>query len=88
MPALIAKHHDVPFYIAAPTSTLDQTLLNGDGIPIEERTGEELTHIEGVAIAPTGTPVFNPAFDVTPGDLITAIVTEQGVFRPPYRFAA
>ena len=84
--AVLAKHHGVPFYIAAPTSTFDPSLANGDLIPIEERNAEELTHIEGVAVAPAGTPVYNPAFDVTPGELITAIITEQGVFRAPYAF--
>lgn len=86
MLAVLAQAHDVPFYIAAPTSTLDASLPNGAAIPIEERSGEELTHAEGTAIAPAGTPVYNPAFDVTPGKLITAIVTEAGVHRPPYAF--
>ncbi len=86
MLAVLAKAHGIPFYIAAPTSTLDPTLPNGDVIPIEERSGEELTHAEGAAVAPTGTPVFNPAFDVTPGSLITAIVTEAGVHEGPYAF--
>ncbi len=86
MLAVCAHHHNVPFYIAAPTSTLDRTLADGDGIPIEERDADELTHIEGVAVGPDRCPVYNPAFDVTPGQLITAIITEEGVFRPPYRF--
>lgn len=86
MLAVLAKHHGIPFYIAAPSSTLDPTLSSGDLIPIEERSSEELTHIEGVAIAPEGCPVWNPAFDVTPGDLISAIITEDGVHRPPYAF--
>lgn len=84
--AVLARHHGIPFVIAAPSSTLDPTLPNGDAIPIEERSADELTHFEGVAVAPAGCPVFNPAFDVTPADLIEAIVTEKGVFRPPYRF--
>jgi len=84
--AVLARHHGIPFYIAAPTSTLDSSLPHGKLIPIEERSSEELTHIEGVQIAPDGCPVYNPAFDVTPGELITAIVTEKGVFRAPYSF--
>jgi methylthioribose-1-phosphate isomerase len=82
MLAVLAHHHGIPFYIAAPTSTLDPSLPNGDGIPVEERSGTELTE----ATAPEGTPAFNPAFDVTPGELISAIVTEQGTFRAPYDF--
>ncbi len=86
MLAVLAKHHGVPFYVAAPTSTLDRSLADGSGIPIEERDSTELTHINGIAVAPEGCPVWNPAFDVTPGDLVTAIITEDGVFRPPYAF--
>jgi methylthioribose-1-phosphate isomerase len=84
--AVLARHHEVPFYIAAPSSTLDPTLANGSFIPIEERGAEELTEIEGVRVAPSGTPVYNPAFDVTPGDLIDAIITERGVNVGPYTF--
>lgn len=84
--AVLARHHSIPFYIAAPSSTVDSSLATGDSIPIEERSGEELTHIEGVQIAPDGCPVFNPGFDVTPGDLIAAIITERGVARGPYHF--
>jgi methylthioribose-1-phosphate isomerase len=84
--AVLAKHHDIPFYIAAPSSTLDPSILSGDLIPIEERSSEEVAHIEGVAIAPDGCTVYNPAFDVTPGDLISAIITEEGVFEAPYKF--
>jgi methylthioribose-1-phosphate isomerase len=86
--AVLAKHHGIPFYIAAPSSTLDPSLPTGDLIPIEERDCSEITHLEGLAVAPDGCVGFNPAFDVTPGDLITAIVTEQGVFFPPYNFGA
>ncbi len=85
--AVLAKHHNIPFYIAAPSSTLDPDLATGDLIPIEERSAEELTTIDGVRVAPEDCPVYNPAFDVTPGDLITAIITETGVHYPPYRFA-
>lgn len=84
--AVLARHHGLPFYIAAPSSTLDPSLATGDLIPIEERTGEELTHIEGVQIGPEGCPVFNPGFDVTPGELIEGIITEMGVFHGPYSF--
>jgi methylthioribose-1-phosphate isomerase len=84
--AVLARHHHIPFYIAAPSSTLDPSLASGDQIPIEERSGEELTHIEGVQIGPDGCNVYNPGFDVTPGELITAIVTEKGVVRPPFGF--
>lgn len=84
--AVQAKHFGIPFAIAAPSSTLDPALPDGSHIPIEEREASELTHIEGIAVAPTGTPVWNPAFDVTPGDLISAIVTEKGIHRPPYHF--
>lgn len=86
MLAVCAKHHGIPFYVAAPTSTLDASLPAGDEIPIEERDASELTDIDGVTIAPVGCPVFNPAFDVTPGELIDAIITEEGVHRPPYAF--
>ena len=86
--AVLAAHHRIPFVIAAPSSTIERTLAEGDGIPIEERSAEELTEIEGVRVAPEGCPVFNPAFDVTPGALIEAIVTEHGVHRGPYRFAS
>lgn len=86
MLAVLADFHKIPFFIAAPTSTFDTSLPDGSGIPIEERNSEEITHIEGVQVAPTGTPVFNPGFDVTPGELISAIVTESGVHRGPYAF--
>jgi len=86
--AVVAQHHGVPFYIAAPSTTIDLHTASGESIPIEERDANELTHIEGVAIAPAATPVLNPAFDVTPGTLITAIITEHGVHRPPYGFEA
>lgn len=86
--AVLAKHHGVPFYIAAPSSTLDPTLASGDEIPIEERSADELTVIDGVRVAPEGIGVYNPAFDVTPGELITGIITEEGVFEPPFHFTA
>jgi len=83
--AVLASAHGVPFYVAAPTSTIDLGLDDGDGIPIEERSAEEMTHIAGRRIVPEGVPVLHPAFDVTPGRLVTAIVTERGVARSPYR---
>lgn len=85
--AVLARHHGIPFYIAAPSSTLDPTLATGDLIPIEERSGEELTHIEGVQVGPEGCPVYNPGFDVTPGELIEAIITEKGIYHGPYSFS-
>lgn len=85
--AVLAKHHGIPFYIAAPSSTLDRAMVSGAEIPIEERSADEITTIDGVRVAPEGCPVWNPAFDVTPGGLITAIVTEEGVHTPPYNFA-
>lgn len=81
--AVLAREHKVPFYVAAPTSTLDLSVPSGEQIPIEERPAEEVTHIQGVRIAPE-VAVANPAFDVTPARLITAIITERGVARPPY----
>ncbi|MDE3059045.1 MAG: S-methyl-5-thioribose-1-phosphate isomerase [Bacteroidota bacterium] len=82
--AIIAKEHGIPFYVAAPTSTIDVSLLHGEMIPIEERQANEVTEGFGTRSAPYGVNVFNPAFDITPGGLITAIVTERGVLRPPY----
>jgi methylthioribose-1-phosphate isomerase len=81
--AVLAREHHVPFYVAAPTSTLDLSLSSGEHIPIEERAAEEVTHIRGVRIAPE-VAVANPAFDVTPARLIAAIITERGVARAPY----
>lgn len=86
--AVLAHYHQVPFIIAAPTSTIDPATATGDLIPIEERDSRELTEVDGHPIAPAGTPVYNPGFDVTPGVLISAIVTESGIHRPAYRFNA
>jgi methylthioribose-1-phosphate isomerase len=82
--AVLAKENNVPFYVAAPVSTLDLTLANGAGIPIEERGAGEVTQVFGVQVAPGGTAVRNPAFDVTPNRYVTAIITERGVARAPY----
>jgi methylthioribose-1-phosphate isomerase len=83
--AVLAKENCVPFYVAAPISTLDLTLDSGEKIPIEERAPSEVTQLAGVAVAPDGTSVRNPAFDVTPERYVTAIITERGVARPPFR---
>lgn len=88
MLAVSAHHHGIPFVIAAPSSTLDPSLPDGGHIPIEERSADELTVIDGVRVAPEECPVFNPAFDVTPASLITAIVTEKGVYHGQYDFAS
>lgn len=85
--AVLCKEHNIPFYVAAPYSTIDLSLHDGKDIPIEERKAEELTTMAGKRIAPEGIEVANPAFDVTPSRLITAIVTEKGVFRPPFDFS-
>ncbi len=82
--AVLAKENGVPFYVAAPVSTLDLTLPSGDAIPIEQRAASEVTHVFGVAIAPENMGVENPAFDVTPARYVTAIITEHGIARPPY----
>ncbi len=82
--ALLARAHKVPFYVAAPLSTIDRQCPDGAAIPIEERPPSEVTHVGGAAITPEGVPVYNFAFDVTPADLITGIITERGVLAPPY----
>jgi methylthioribose-1-phosphate isomerase len=82
--AVLAKENGVPFYVAAPVSTLDLALASGDQIPIEQRPAAEVTHVFGVAVAPEGIAVENPAFDVTPARYVGAIVTERGVARAPY----
>ncbi|MDH3198524.1 MAG: S-methyl-5-thioribose-1-phosphate isomerase, partial [Candidatus Krumholzibacteria bacterium] len=86
--ALAARHFGVPFYVAAPSSSIDPALADGTRIPIEERAGDEVRAFAGRAVVPAGARVYNPAFDVTPADLVSAIVTERGVARPPYRFGA
>ncbi len=83
--AVLAREHHIPFYIAAPTSSIDPSIKNGEEIIIEERDPEEVTRIQGVPIAPEGVAAANPAFDVTPHDYISAIITENGVIREPYR---
>jgi methylthioribose-1-phosphate isomerase len=82
--AILAKEHGLPFYVAAPLSTVDLATPDGSHIPIEERNNKEVTHIGGAQMTPVGALIRNPAFDVTPHKYITAIITERGVFRPPY----
>lgn len=82
--AVLAKENDIPFYVAAPVSTIDFSFVSGNGIPIEERDPAEVTHIAGSSIAPEGISASNPAFDVTPHRYITAIITEKGIAREPY----
>ncbi|MCE5212231.1 MAG: S-methyl-5-thioribose-1-phosphate isomerase [Deltaproteobacteria bacterium] len=85
--AVLARAHHIPFYIAAPVSTIDFSLKTGEGIPIEERKSEEVTHFSGVCSAPGKIKVYNPAFDVTPARLITAIITEKGILQKPFHIA-
>ena len=83
--ALAAAAHEIPFYVAAPISTFDLSLSSGEAIPIEQRPTEEVTHGFGQWTAPEGIDVYNPAFDVTPARLVTAIICERGVIRPVTR---
>jgi len=85
MLSVVAKVYNVPFYVVAPTTTIDFDIETGEEIEIEERSSEEVTHIENIRIAPEGIEVFNPAFDVTPNENITGIITEKGIIRPPYK---
>jgi methylthioribose-1-phosphate isomerase len=82
--AVLAKENGIPFYVVAPTTTVDLSLASGDEIPIEQRSVREVTHIQGVSIAPEGTQAQNPAFDITPHRYITAIITENGIIKKPY----
>ena len=81
--AVLAKEHGVPFYVAAPVSTIDLETPDGAGIPIEERDGREMTHLGSARLTPEGAAVWNPAFDVTPAHLVAGIITERGICRPP-----
>ena len=83
--AIAAKAHNIPFYIAAPLSTIDTSILSGDEIPIEERDSEEVTHINGYRICPEGVNIINPAFDVTPASYIKGIITEVGILKSDYK---
>ena len=82
--AVLAREHNIPFYVAAPSSTIDLSTPDGDAIPIEERESREVTHLGNTQLAPDGAHVRNPSFDVTPHKYITAIITERGVFKPPF----
>src|SRR6185312_3875396 len=82
--AVLAEHHDIPFYVAAPISTVDLRMPTGKDIPIEERSSKEVTEIRGQSIAPKNIKARHPAFDMTPADLITAIITDRGVAKPPF----
>ena len=82
--AVLARQHGVPFYVAAPRSTIDLATADGSGIPIEERSRREVTHVGATQIAPDQAKVYNPAFDVTPHALVSGIITERGICRAPY----
>jgi len=82
--AILAAYHKIPFYVAAPYSTIDPELEDGSGIPIEQRDPAEVSCGMGKRTAPEGVDIYNPAFDVTPNDLITGIITEKGILRPPF----
>ena len=82
--AVLAREHDVPFYVAAPTSTVDLATPDGTGIPIEERDRREVTHVGSSRVAPEDAGVWNPAFDITPHQFVSAIITEHGICRSPY----
>ncbi len=82
--AVLAYHHGIPFYVAAPMSTVDFAIPDGSHIPVEERSGDEVTHLRGERVAPDGAPALNLAFDVPPNELISGLITEKGVLKPPY----
>jgi len=82
--AVLAREHNIPFYVAAPLSTIDLRTVDGAHIPIEERSAREVTHVGSSQVAPAGAKIWNPAFDVTPHRFITGIITEKGIFRAPY----
>jgi methylthioribose-1-phosphate isomerase len=82
--SILAKEHGIPFYVAAPWSTVDLKTPTGDGIPIEQRSAREVTHSNGKQMTPHGVAIENPAFDITPAKYVTAIITERGVLRAPY----
>jgi methylthioribose-1-phosphate isomerase len=81
---VLAKEHAIPFYVAAPISTIDLATPDGSGIPIEERNGREVTHMGGARVTPMDAKVRNPAFDVTPNRYVTGIITERGIARAPF----
>ena len=83
--AVLAKEHHIPFYVVAPLSTIDMGTLTGEEIPIEQRDITEVTHIKGQTVVPPDIAVANPAFDITPNELVSAIVTERGIAKSPYK---
>jgi methylthioribose-1-phosphate isomerase len=85
--AVLAREHGIPFYVAAPVSTVDLATADGQGIPIEERPAREVTHVGPVRVTPVGAKIRNPAFDVTPNALVTAVITERGICRAPYHLS-
>lgn len=85
--AVLAKHHGIPFYTALPSSTIDLSIPDGSHIPVEQRDGQEVAGFAGVRTGPVGVQTWNPSFDVTPHDLLTAAITERGVLRPPFTHA-
>jgi methylthioribose-1-phosphate isomerase len=85
--AVLAKEHGIPFFVAAPLSTFDFSMKSGEDIPIEERAAQEVASFGESVVAPVGVDIFNPAFDVTPNHLVTAIITEEGILRVPYEKA-
>jgi methylthioribose-1-phosphate isomerase len=85
--AILAREHGIPFYVAAPCSTIDPLIKGGADIPIEERDISEVTHLGGKRVAAAGITVLNPAFDVTPNAYITAILTDQGILKAPYKLS-
>ena len=82
--AVLARHHGIPFYVAAPFSTVDAAIPDGAAIPIEERSPREVTHLGSTQLAPAGAGIWNPAFDVTPHHLVAGIITERGIARAPF----
>jgi methylthioribose-1-phosphate isomerase len=83
--AVLAHHHGIPFFVAAPITSIDVACETGEAIPIEQRDGKELTHLDGKSVAPDSVGTYSPAFDVTPHELVTAIITDKGILYPPYR---
>ena len=81
---MLARYHHIPFYTALPSSTVDMSIPNGDHIPVEQRGGEEVLRCAGVQTGPLGAKAWNPAFDVTPHQLLSGIITERGVILPPF----
>jgi len=85
--AVLAKENKIPFYVAAPLSTIDMSIKSGDMIPVEERLPKEISHFRNQEIGPSGVKILNPAFDITPSRYVTAIITEKGIAKPPYKAA-